>query len=286
MTNVFFGINITEDNENDRMDGEDFVAQYVSESQEKALDQNGKDMMALQNKANLPLPLRALRYMSAFVFLCFTVGIVRGLGKVTLAEAFRNAPWIFVILPIAAAAWIVLSLLQRKRHQAFDASPEVKAAIVRSQALNQRSYESLGVPADALTADVLCSRYVIKKDTPVNRPFGPYTFIATEIKMYVEGELLMLVDLHQRFSIPLSSLTGLRVIQKPVTLPIWNKEAPIDQEPYKDYALTVNQNGVHFKYYHALCITREDGVQYELYFPPYEIIPFEALTGLHAPIPH
>jgi hypothetical protein len=283
---IFFGVDITTNKENDRMDGENFIIDRVSNSQEKALDQNSEAMMALQNKANLPLPLRILHYISAFVCLCFIVGIIRGLGKVTLAEAFQNAPWIFYILPVSAIIWVALTLLRRKHQKDFNESPELEQASKRSQMLNQQSYDSLGVPADADTMDVLCSRYVIKKDVPVNRPFGPYTFIATEIKMYVEGESLMLADLYQKFSVPLSSLTGLRVIQKPVTLPIWNKDAPIDQEPYKQYNLTVNQNGVHFKYYHALCITHEDGEQYELYFPPYEQIPFEALTGLHVPTLH
>jgi hypothetical protein len=185
---IFFGVNVTEDKENDRMDGEDFIASRVSESQEKALEANREAIKALQEKANLPLPLRALRYISAFVFLCFIIGIVKGLGKVTLAEAFHNAPWIFGILPVAAAIWVALTLWSRKRQKDFEASPEVEQAAKKSQALNQHSYNSLGVPANAATVDVLCSRYVIKKDVPVNRPFGPYTFIATEIKMYVEGE--------------------------------------------------------------------------------------------------
>lgn len=283
---VFFGVDVTQDKENDRMDGEDFIVDRVSTAQEKALEDNSEALMALQNKADLPLPLRALRYAGAFIFLCFTIGLVRGLGNVTLAEAFHNAPWIFYSLPIAGITWVALTLLRHKHKKAFDERPEVKQAIKKSQELNQRSYDTLGVPAEAATVDVLCSRYVVKKDEPVNRPFGPYTFIATEVKLYVEGEALVLADVHQKFSIPLSSLTGLRTIQKPVTLPVWNKDAPIDQPPYSGYNLTVNQNGVHFKYYHTLCVTREDGEQYELYFPPYEIIPFERLTGLRIPTLH
>jgi len=279
--NLFFGVNITQDKENDRMDGEDFIVERVSTSQEKVLEANSEALTALQSKANLPLPLRALRYLSAFVFLCFVVGIVRGLGEVTLQQAFENAPWIFCTLPAAAALWGGLTLLHRKRQKAFGESPEVKAAIQRSEALNRQTYESLGVPDDAQAVDVLCSRYVVKKGEPVNRPFGPYTFIATEVKAYVQNASLMLSDLQQKFAIPLSSLTGIGIVQKPVTLPAWNKDAPIDQPPYDRYALTVNQNGVHFKYFNTLTITREDGAVYELYFPPYEIIPFEQLTGLY-----
>lgn len=283
---IFFGVDVTQDKENDRMDGEDFIIQRVSQSQEKALDANNEALLQLQKKANLPLPLRVLHYLCAFITLCFIVGIVRGLGEVTLQEAFRNAPWIFGILPVTAVVWLALTLLRRKHQKAFNDSPEVEAAAKKSEALNQQSYESLGVPADALTVDVLCSRYAVKKDEPLNRPFGPYTFIATEVKAFVENDTLMLSDLHQKFSIPLSALTGIRTVQKAVTLPVWNKDVPIDQPPYNGYGLTVNQNGVHFKYYHVLTIMSDPGEQYDLYFPPYEITSFEKLTGLVAPSIH
>jgi hypothetical protein len=278
---IFFGVDITTNKENDRMDGENFIIDRVSNSQEKALDQNSEAMMALQNKANLPLPLRILHYISAFVCLCFIVGIIRGLGKVTLAEAFQNAPWIFYILPVSAIIWVALTLLRRKHQKDFNESPELEQASKRSQMLNQQSYDSLGVPADADTMDVLCSRYIVKKGEPVNRPFGPYTFIATEVKIYTEGEVLVLADVHQKFSIPLSSLTGLRTIQKPVTLPVWNKDAYVDQPPYDQYHITINQNGVNFKPYHALLIRDDEGEAYELYFPSYELPVIERLTGLH-----
>ena len=278
---LFFGVDVTQDNGNDRMDGEDFIARRISEAQEKALEANSEALEALQNKAKLPLPLRALRYACAFVFLCFAISLVRGLGNVTLTQAYHNAPWIFYSLPVVGMGWIALTLLHRKRQKEFHDSPEVAQAIKKSAALNQQSYESLGVPADAATIDVLCSRYAIKKGEPINRPFGPYTFIATEVKIYKEGDALMLADLYQTFAIPKEALTAIRTVQKPVTLPAWNKETPIDQPPYNGYNLTLNHNGVHFKYYHTLTVTRGDGEEYDLYFPPYEITTIEALTGLH-----
>ena len=275
---IFFGVNITEDKENDRMDGEDFIVDRISTSQEKALDQNSEALLVLQKKANLPLPLRVLHYISAFVCLCLIVSIIRGLGNVTLDQAFQNAPWIFYILPVAAIIWGALTLLRRKHQKAFNESPEVEAATKKAQDLNRESYESLGVPAEAATIDVLCSRYVIKKDEPINRPFGPYTFIATEVRIYVEGNDLMLADVHQKFAIPLYMLSGLRTIEKPVTLPIWNKDTPIDQPPYNGFKITVNQNGVNFRPYYALRIVNDAGQEYQLYFPCYELPVIERLT--------
>lgn len=278
---IFFGVDITTNKKNERMDGEDFIVDRVSEAQEKVLDQNGEALTELQKKANLPLPLRILYYLSGFITLCFVVGIIRGLGEVTLQEAFQNAPWIFYLVPISAIVWGLLALARRKYQKKFEESPEVEQAAKKAQALNQQSYDALGVPEDAVTVDVLCSRYAIKKDEPVNRPFGPYTFIATELKMYVEDDSLLLADVHQKFSIPLSSLVGIRTINKPVTMPVWNKDIPIDQPPYNSYSITVNQNGIRFQPYCALHIRDDYGKEYDLYFPCYEIVPFERLTGLH-----
>ena len=162
----------------------------------------------------------------------------------------------------------------------MEQSNEAKAALAKSERLMQECYETLGVPKSALNMDVLCGQYRIKEGKVVNKPVANYTFINTELKVFVKDNTLSFADINQRFDIPMDALRGIRTVNKAVSLPTWNKQKHYGEAPYDQCKISSNRYGYTSKPYYALCIQNELGEEYELYFPTYELATIEKLTGL------
>ena len=277
---IFFGTDLTLDKNNDRMDGEDFIVERLPEWQETALENSAAVLDGLQAKAKLPPPLRILYYVCGFAAIILFVSIFRALTEVPLQQAYANAPVLFWIVPVTAAVWGALALVARQRKQKIEQSDEAKTALQKSEALMKECYETLGVPKGAADMDVLCSQYRVKDGKIVNKPVANYTFINTELKVFLQDEALCFADINQKFAIPKDALLSIRTVNKAISLPTWNKQKHFGEAPYDKYKLSANRYGYSSKPYYALCIRTELGVDYELYFPCYELPIIQKLTGL------
>ncbi len=277
---VFFGTNLTLDKNNDRMDGEDFGVERLPQAQETALEENAARLDELQNKARFPSFVRALRTACGFTAIVLGVSILRALTEIPLKNAYANAPVLFWLVPLAAAVWGVLSYLTIQRKKAVESGEEAKNALKAADALMRSCYDTLGVPKHADDMDILCSQYCVKDGQVINKPTACYTFVNTELKAFVQDDTLCFSDICQKFTIPRSCLQGIRCIEKSITFPNWNKEKGFREAPYDQYKISATRFGYSIKSYYALVIRSEEGEDYELYFPAYELPTVQKLTGL------
>ena len=58
------------------------------------------------------------------------------------------------------------------------------------------------------------------------------------------------------------------------------KEKGVREAPYDPYKISATRFGYSIKSYYALVIRSEEGEDYELYFPAYELPTVQKLTGL------
>lgn len=279
----FLGINITDNKNNDQLNGTAFVTAKISEIQAAMLQQASERAENQQNKSQLPKPLRVLRWITMFASLCCISGIFNALGEdVSLAQGYQNAPVIFWIGGVCLVAWIALAVWGKRREKEVSESDETRRVLTTTDQLIQNSYAELSVPADAVNCDILMFRYVEKNGEILPRGMGPLTFIACDSKVFLANDCLCLADVHQRYEFPLAALRRIVTIQKDAGIPSWNKDVPYNQAPYKQYKLRADNYGfVHFKPYHILELEME-GETWGIYFPSYELPVMEELTGLQA----
>ena len=277
---VFFGTNLTFDKNNDRMDGEDFGVERLPESMETALDESASHLDELQSKAQFPSFVRAIRTACGFIAIVLGVSILRALTEIPLKNAYANAPVIFWLVPLTVAAWGILSYLTIQRKKAVESGEEAKNALKAADALMRSCYDTLGVPKQADSLDVLCSQYTIKDGRAVNKPTACYTFVNAELKAFVQDDALCFADISQKISVPLSCVQSIRLIDKSITFPTWNKKKGYREAPYDQYKISATRFGYSIKPYYALLIRSEEGEEYELYFPAYELSTVQKLTGL------
>ncbi len=277
---IFFGTDLTLDKNNDRMDGEDFIVERLPEWQEKALENSADVLDELQKKAKLPPLLRTLYHACGFAAIVLGVSIFRALTEIPLKTAYANAPVLFWLVPIAAAIWGGLAFVAHRHKQSVEQSEEAKIALQKSEALMQKCYDTLGVPKDAADVDVLCGQYRVKDGKIVHKSIASYTFINTELKVFVQNGALCFADINQAFAIPQEALLSIHTVNKTVSLPTWNKKTRIGEAPYDKYKISATRYGYSSKPYYALCIRTETGEDYELYFPCYELPIIQSLTGL------
>ncbi len=280
---VFLGYNITENKNNEHLDGEAFLCDRVNDAQERNLDTEFENLTEIDKKAQLPLPMRIANTLCALCTIICLGAVLRAWGEaVSIATLYANMPSLFYIGGISAVIWIALTVLSRKKAKAVMESDETALTINRSNAIAENALAALGVPPNASQADFLISRYKSKGDKISIKAWGMAKFGNTKLFIYTENGTLYLADVFQKFAVPITEITGIRKIEKRVTMDSWNKDTPHNKGEYKQYKINQGQYGeYHLRYYYALCILH-NGENYELYFPPYESEIMQKLTGLKA----
>lgn len=271
MKNVF-GINITDNKSNESPDGEVFVTAKISDAQQKALDRMIETTEQTEEKKDLPLPLHLLYYLSLTAAVCCVGGVVKGLsrGKVSLAQAYQNAPAVFWIGGASIVLAVILGIFKHLRKKKVENSEETKLEEHRVQTLEASNYLTLGVPETAADLDVLTFRYKIKNGEVKPATLAVANYANAQLKAFVRDGMLCLADLSQCVSIPLDEITGIESVQKRITVLGWNKPTAYNQGEYKPYKITTDNMGVlHFKSYCAVTVSH-NGETYEIFLPPYE----------------
>lgn len=274
---LFFGIDVTQNQEKTAFDGDVFTEQQVTQAQKKALDDNLENLHAMEEQAKLPLAFRIAKFAAMLLAVCGFVGILR--ADVSLQQAYKNAPWVFYGTAIAAVIWGLLAIWERQRTRKVAGAEENQLLIKRNQTIRDNAYSMLEVPVNAPLVDVLAARYQVKNDKVkiVNQGLEAYT--NPEMRIFVKNGVLYLADLERKYAIPKEELVGIRKIDKRRWINSWNKETAYNEGVYKQYKMTTNNYGqIFFKPYYQLIIRHADQ-EYALEFPPYELEVFQILTG-------
>ena len=278
---VFLGRDITTDKENDVLDGDELVVAEISDELEQALDENEEERDKLEESISLPLPLQILWGVCAVaVVVCVTM-VLNNEGGPSLAELYAMIPWAFYVFGGMVIVGAALTVWQYSRKRSVVESAVFTHAENAADRLMAEAYDALGVPGEAVNVDVLMSDYVVQDGEPVamvRERSLKGLMIPEEMKTFVADGNLYMADGHQKWAIPLDSITGIRSIDRKMYLPEWNKPEKNNSPAYREYKIREKDDQYYFKSYYALCFVYEQE-PYWLYFPPYELPVIRQLTG-------
>lgn len=283
----FISIDITENKKNDKINGEEFVVKTVSQMQKQFFENAQEDALGLVEEAKMPLLLRIIQGGCGIVSLMIVAGIVKAWAPedgLTIAQCYQNAPALFWIAGACLVVWAILKFLSTKKQKETLETDMSENTIRTLDTISKNIYAELDVPENALAVDILGFTYKMKDGEPKAKETGlnitPYLNI--EFKAFTEENNLILADLENKYSIPLSSLRSIHTVRKSIRMPSWNKDEPHNKGKYKEYKLNADDYGcIHVKPYHILEFSH-NGENWGIYFPSYELSVFEELTGLKA----
>lgn len=278
----FWGVDVTVNRRNKRLNGEEFLVKTVSDAQCQRYGSVQEAADQLDNRAELPLLFILIQGLSGILAIAGTESIVkRCLDGISLAELYAQKAEFFWACGLCAAIWLLLTLIARKRRAAVLDSREGQDALTKLDDAVKAVYAEMGVPDDAVEADILSLTYALKQGEAVPKnvlPF-PQPWANISARVFVADGCLGIADLESRFAIPLSALRRIRTVKKSIALTHWNKETPPEKEPYK--LKVYDAKTIRVKPYYILEF-EHNGETWGLYFPSYELQVFESLTGLAA----
>ena len=243
----FLGINLSSDEGNELLNGNEFLVAKPSAILTDALDSVSGKTQKIVKKSQLPLPLRIIMYACELIALIIIGGLLR--ADVSPRQVLEDT--------------------------------ETKRTLSDSDAIEKEILAELSVPDNAREVDVLSFCYKEENETIKMAQKGvPLTNMSFHI--FTDSENLYLADLDGKYAFPLSSIQVIQTIRKPVTVMDWNKDEPFNKGIYKQYKLTSDNIGsIHCKSYHIMELSYR-GETYGIYIPSYELPIFEELTGLKA----
>ena len=280
MRNIF-GVNITEDKTNTAFDGHIFHSKSGSSKLAADFEATSEFIEKIESKSKLPLSLRIIKTLSGIIAGIIAVGIIRGLGSVSLAEGYQNAPVLHYVLVISFFVWLLLfiwSKMKMKNVKDDDDYEEAKRLVASDV---KSLEEEFGIPSDAKDMDVLIYKYRIKNGKEKLVSSGFSTYINLGCIVFVKEDYLYLVSMREEWAIPLRSMIKVERVNKKASIPIsnWNKETLFNKGEFKQYKMTYSGTHIFFKPYYDFIINYE-GNNYKLSIPPYELDVLLSLTGL------
>ena len=277
---AFFGIEITENPQNNRSNSYDFLSRQPSPAHLSALHSAEAAMDGFQKKARLPLVFLVIYYIVYFGAVSVTVGLIRGLSSAGFDKAFTNAPWVFYLCGIFLVLWGVMTLWKNRRSKQVTSGEDYQATARRAEIAAAACFTSMGVPENAPKMDVLSCRYSVKNGKIKIVSTGATQYTNPEMRVFTEEGALCLADTEHCCIIPLAEIRCLRKINKAMMIPGWNKDLGPREGRYKAYKMAVDKyNRINSKPYYVLEI-RHNGEDYALHFPCYELPVVEAFTKL------
>jgi len=280
-----FGIDRTKDHKNDAMNNVAFVACHTSPSLSQGLARLSEQAESTSERAKLPRVLRIIQLISGFLALVTIMGTVRALtgeDRISLSQAYRNAPGLFWVAGIALVLWGVLKVMSLKTQKEVLESEEGVRAFEDLESICEAIFSELSAPKGTPEVDVLSFVYKIKDNEVKAITLGVTSYVNAVFRIFADKEALYLVNLEARYAFPRDSFRAIHTVKKMISIDEWNKDMDVRDERYKPYKLSLTDtNIVNCKWYHILEIEYE-GETYGLYFPSYELPIFESLTGLRA----
>lgn len=281
----FLGVDLTENKNNEKLNGTEFILQTPSESNTQALHKAIDNSHTLINKAKIPLALRIIKAICGFVGMILTASIFRAWDTETsFSQMYETVPLLFWIAGACLIIFGMLEIISRKKAKSTLESDEGNHTKSSLDTVVNNIYAELGVPASLPETDILSFCYKIKDGEPHAKARGlevtPYNNLI--FKVFSDSENLYIANCDAKYSFPISQLKGIKTVKKRISLADWNKDEKPNKGEFKKYKLTTDSyDRVHVKPYHILEIEHNSEI-YGVYFPCYELPVFERATGLKA----
>lgn len=279
----FFGIDLTKDKKNTHLNANEFITATVPADMIQRLEEAGDAVENVLKTAKLPLWMRIIKFIAEIVGLILFLSLfntVMEVGFTALRESL-----LFVILDVVCISiWGVFAYLEKKKNKEVLEADQSQCALSAVQQNLQNSYDSLKVPRDAASLDILIFYYKMKGEKLIACPASSHTdsYLNIDMRVYIQKDFLCFADTENVYSIPLSALESIETVKKRIPMAGWNKEDAFNEGIYKPYKITTDNVGRFWvKSYHILTFNLNNE-KYGIYFPSYELSQIEKITGLRA----
>ena len=105
-----FSFDITENRENDNMNGQEFIIKTNSEQKVSELESKEEQFQKTVQESELPSWVRAVRYASGLFALITLTSSMPVCLDIGLRKMLMNAPFLLLSALLCAIVWIVLTL--------------------------------------------------------------------------------------------------------------------------------------------------------------------------------
>ncbi|MBE7074931.1 MAG: hypothetical protein E7376_03030 [Clostridiales bacterium] len=276
-----FGIDITTDKKNTKMNAEEFIIRTTSNACQQNIKTAEKNYEVAEKLEKLPTFLNIIKYACGILGLISVTAIFESGIDIGFAQAYKNASYIIWISFALIIIWLILCFISHKKKKLHKSETNHAISVLDQNIKN--SYEDLNIPETASNLDILGFCYKIKNDEPVVKSVGlsitPY--INLNSKIFIENNNLCIADAENVYAFSLEKLKSIKTIKKSITLPFWNKEELPNDDKYKEYKIVVNMGFVLVKFYYILELEHNNQT-YGIYFPNYELPTIEKITGIIA----
>lgn len=279
MKNIF-GLNLTDKKASvnqDDFDGAVFITDKLSAEDMDKISAIQDDIEKQSSKLKLPTPLSIIKGVSYLIGMICVLGILK--AKVSLEEAFNNAPGIFVCMFLflgIAATLTVVEKIKRKKHAD---SNEFQEHLTSVDDMAKYAMEALNIPSNARSVDLLMYEYKVKNEKTVAYR-KMYTHTPLMFNLYDDEKCLYLADHTMVFTFNKSDFKSIDRVKQIIVMSCWNKEVPFNSDEYKKYKIYANNLGtLSVKYYYSIKLASDFG-EYEILVPPYEAQHFADILNL------
>ena len=159
----FLGINLSSDEGNELLNGNEFLVAKPSAILTDALDSVSGKTQKIVKKSQLPLPLRVVMYACELIALIIIGGLLR--ADVSPAESYHNAPWLYWLFAVCVIIGILLFILGKRKERQVLEDTETKRTLSDSDAIEKEILAELSVPDNAREVDVLSFCYKEENET-------------------------------------------------------------------------------------------------------------------------
>ena len=256
---------------------EGFLLRETPEPMRAAVEQEKEALEAVQHRYRLPKALSILKSAALMVGLIMAASILR--ADVSLAEAYRNAPWVEWIGGGSLLAAGVLFLIEKLKQRRAGGSAVVQAAFSGLNRAEAAIREYHSIPADAEWVEILAPSACGEDEDPD----VPLTAGNREHRLFVRDGALCLFDGERLYAFPRKELTGIRLVEQEIGLEKWNKGAEAFEKQFRRCGVTQDGKGqTKLSFCCALDVV-QNGETSSLLFPAYELAAIQRLSGLPAP---
>lgn len=289
MIKPLFGIDCTENKDNEVTNFDRFCVQRVSPALKDSLESASLEAQETLESMKLPKILRWIQMFSGVGALCIVAGLLKGVlteDGPTIPQAYENAPALFWVAGACVIIWGVLVWMASRRVKAFAEKEETALLSSKLESIASSIYHELGVPEDATEVDIPLCRYKIKKDTVKHEYIysANTAHINGNFRIYINQQSLYFANLEGKFAVPVSSLRKIQRVDKSFSAYGWTKETEPNKEPYSQYKLSVDKNDVvRYKPYYELTMQYENE-EWSVVIPAYELPVYESITGIKATV--
>ena len=156
----FLGINLSSDEDNELLNGHEFLVAKPSAILTDALDAVSGKTQKIVKKSQLPLPLRIIMYACELIALIIIGGLLR--ADVSPAESYHNAPWLYWLCAVCVIIGILLFILGKRKERQVLEDTETKRTLSDSDAIEKEILAELSVP-DLSLIHILRKLYCIQR---------------------------------------------------------------------------------------------------------------------------